>query len=89
MTVIAFSVDSLDSNRAGRLSQSQLHALQTGQRLRSRGLVGHLLHAHDAFARDVSGGRVDSVAGAVSKRSWSPSVPDSTHNYQAASVPTK
>ena len=68
MTDIAFSAGALDANRAGRLGQDQLRALQAGARYRRRGLVGHLLRSGDAFAQDVASGQVASVEGAITKK---------------------
>ncbi len=73
MTEVAFSADALGANRAGQLSPGQARDLQAGVRHRSRGLIRHLLHSHDAFARDVANGLVEPAEGAITKKAWQPS----------------
>lgn len=70
MTGSAFSPGALDANRAGRLGRDQLLSLQASARRRSRGLIGHLLHGNDAFARDVAGGRLSAADGAITKEAF-------------------
>jgi hypothetical protein len=72
MTEVAFSVGALGANRPGQLSPGQLRDLHASVRYRSKGLVRHLLHSHDAFARDVANGRVESAEGAITKKIWQP-----------------
>jgi len=70
MTDSAFSPSGLDANRAGRLGPDQLRSLQDSVRRRSRGLIRHLVHGNDAFARDVAQGRVSAVDGAITKETF-------------------
>jgi hypothetical protein len=68
MTGSAYPNSSLDANRAGRLGPDQMRSLQASVRYRSQGLVRHLLHANDAFARDVASGQVSAADGAFTKK---------------------
>lgn len=74
MSDSAFWVDALEANRAGTLSPEQLRSLEAGAAYRRKGLVGRLLHGHDAFAQDVSNGTVAATEGAISKRIYNPSL---------------
>ena len=68
MSGTAFSVDSLEANRAGTFSPEQVRSLEAGAAYRRKGLVGHLLHSRDAFAQDVANGVVAATEGAISKK---------------------
>jgi hypothetical protein len=70
MTDSAFSPGALDANRAGRLGPEQMDSLQASVRRRSRGLIRHLLHGNDTFARDVADGRVSAADGAITKETF-------------------
>jgi hypothetical protein len=83
MTDMVFSARALSANRAGRLSPDQLRDLQASVRYRSRGLAGHLLHGHDAFAQDVATGQVDAAEGAITKKLGHPNAP--SHEIWVAS----
>jgi len=63
--------ESLEANRAGRLSPRQRADLQNALRNRNSGLWGRIRSTWDPLTKDVSAGRVDVIEGAISKRSWS------------------
>lgn len=72
----AFSLDSLEANRAGALSPEQSRSLEANATYRSKGLVRHLLHSRDAFAQDVANGVVAATQGAISKKISHMSLPN-------------
>jgi hypothetical protein len=68
MSAGAFSVGSLEANRAGTLSPEQLRSLEASAAYRGKGLIRHLLHRRDGFAQDVANGVVAATEGAISKK---------------------
>jgi hypothetical protein len=65
---MAASEESLEANRAGRLSPSQLSTMQKGLKHRNRGLWGRIRSTWDPFTKDVEAGRVEMIEGVISKR---------------------
>jgi hypothetical protein len=68
MTDLAGLVSSLDANRSGQLSEIQLSDLDALIKRRTKGLIGRALHSHDSLAKDVHDGKVESIDGAITKK---------------------
>jgi hypothetical protein len=60
--------ESLEANRLGRLSASQLEALEDRLANRRQSLLGRISQGWDPVAKDVEAGRVEAIEGAISKR---------------------
>jgi hypothetical protein len=67
---MAQSDESLEANRAGRLSPGQLANMQAGLRYRNSGLWGRIRSRWDPYTKDVEAARVDVIEGVISKRQW-------------------
>jgi hypothetical protein len=68
MTDLAGLVSSLDANRSGQLSEIQLSDLDALIKWRTKGLIGRALHSHDSLVKDVHDGQVESIDGAITKK---------------------
>jgi hypothetical protein len=68
MTDLAGLVSSLEANRSGQLSEVQLNDLHNLIGRRTKGLIGRALHSHDSLAKDVNDGQVESIEGAITKK---------------------
>ncbi len=71
MTDLAFFPDALEANRSGQLSASQLQGLQTAVDRKHTGLMGLVGRRFDRFAKDLDAGQIESVEGAITKRTFS------------------
>lgn len=74
MTNLAFAPDALDANRAGKLSPKQAEVIRNSIDNKHYGITGLVAATVERAAsprgRDLAEGRVDSVEGPFSKRSW-------------------